>query len=296
MGEAANSMLTITEHARAKINLTLRVLGRRADGYHTLESLITFADVGDAVRFAPGEPPSVEMSGLYAGAITGSNLIDTALERLTSADPALVLGRIEVDKQLPIAAGIGGGSADAAAVLRAVRRANPAGKVNWEEIAASLGADVTVCLADRTSHVWGAGEKIRPVADLPSLDAVLVCPLGAAPIGKTRAVFSQLSLPLAEPVKTPAPLPPFPDRDALLAYIRAVGNDLAAPARAVMPVCAQADTALRDCDECVYVGLSGAGPTSFGIFTDGQHAAAAAEILRTRHPGWWIAATTLGDR
>jgi len=288
-------MLTITEHARAKINLTLRVLGRRADGYHTLESLIVFADVGDAVRFSPGDTPSVEMSGIYAGAIAGSNLIDTALERLTAADPALMLGRIEVDKQLPIAAGIGGGSADAAAVLRAVHRTNPAGKVNWEEVAAGLGADVTVCLADRTSYVWGAGEKIRPVAGLPPLDAVLVCPFGAAPIGKTRAVFSQLSLPPAEPVKEPAPLPPFPDRGALLAYMRKTGNDLSAPALAVMPVCAKADAALRSFDACLYVGLSGAGPTSFGIFADGQHAAAAAEALRARHPEWWVAATTLGD-
>lgn len=288
-------MLTITEHARAKINLTLRVLGRRADGYHTLESLIVFADVGDAVRFSPGDTPSVEMSGIYAGAIAGSNLIDTALERLTAADPALMLGRIEVEKQLPIAAGIGGGSADAAAVLRAVHRANPAGKVNWEEVAAGLGADVTVCLADRTSHVWGAGEKIRPVAGLPPLDAVLVCPFGAAPIGKTRAVFSQLSLPPAEPVKVPAPLPPFPDRDALLAYMRKTGNDLSVPALAVMPVCAKADAALRSFDGCLYVGLSGAGPTSFGIFADGQHAAAAAEALRAHHPEWWVAATTLGD-
>ncbi|HWK39807.1 MAG TPA: 4-(cytidine 5'-diphospho)-2-C-methyl-D-erythritol kinase, partial [Hyphomicrobium sp.] len=197
--------------------------------------------------------------------------------------------------QLPIAAGIGGGSADAAAVLRAVHRANPAGKVNWEEVAAGLGADVTVCLADRTSYVWGAGEKIRPVPGLPPLDAVLVCPFGAAPIGKTRAVFSQLSLPPAGPVKVPAPLPPFPDRGALLAYMRKTGNDLSAPALAVMPVCAQADAALRSFDQCLYVGLSGAGPTSFGIFADGQHAAAAAEALRVRHPEWWVAATTLGD-
>src|SRR5262249_17907931 len=157
-------------------NLTLRVLGRRADGYHLLESLIAFADVGDDVRFLPGAPPSVDVSGRYLGTITGRNLVDTTLQRLAEADPRLILGRVEIEKALPIPAGIGGGSADAAAVLRAVRAANPGSTLDWHAMAASLGADVSVCLVDRASLVWGVGERIEPVLGLPRLDAVLVCP------------------------------------------------------------------------------------------------------------------------
>lgn len=287
--------MIISERARAKINLTLRVLGRRADRYHALESLIVFADIGDDMRFHPGGAPAVQMHGRFAEAIAGDNLIDTALARLADADPGLVLGHFEVEKLLPIAAGIGGGSADAAAVLRAVRRANPMNAVAWDELAAQLGADVTVCLANRSSFVWGAGERIRPAQGLPPLHAVLVCPMGAAPMGKTRAVFGQLSLPEAGVAVDPAPLPPFAGADDLIAYMRAVGNDLSAPALAVMPVCAEAEAALKAAPDCLYVALSGAGPTSFGLFADAGRAQAAAAWLQARHPQWWVTAATLGD-
>jgi 4-diphosphocytidyl-2-C-methyl-D-erythritol kinase len=288
-------MSAIAERARAKINLTLRVLGRRADAYHVLESLIVFADVGDDVVFEPGGAPAVEMSGLYASAIAGSNLADTALQALAAADPILTLGRVSIDKRLPIAAGIGGGSADAAAVLRAVRRVNPANGVDWERLAASLGADVSVCLADRSSLVWGVGERVEPVEGLPRLHAVLVCPQSAAPFGKTRSVFKQLSLAEAVEETPPAPLPPFPDAAALIDYMRGVGNDLRRPAHAVLPDSAAAEAALSAQPDCLYVSLSGAGPTSFGIFPDAARAATAAEHMRAQHPDWWIVATTLGD-
>ena len=288
-------MAVINERARAKINLTLRVLGRRADGYHLLESLIAFADVADGVRFLPGAPPSVTVVGRYLGTITGRNLVDTTLQRLAEADPRLTLGSVEIDKALPIAAGIGGGSADAAAVLRAVRAANPKSSLDWPAIAASLGADVSVCLADRASFVWGVGERVEAVPGLPSLNAVLVCPLAAAPLEKTRTVFARLSAPAARDAARPPPLPPFPDAGALLAYMRATGNDLRSPAHSVLAVSALAEAALAALPGCLYVSLSGAGPTSLGIFADAAGAAAAAELLRARHPDWWIVATTLGD-
>jgi 4-diphosphocytidyl-2-C-methyl-D-erythritol kinase len=288
-------MSAIAERARAKINLTLRVLGRRADGYHLLESLIVFAGVGDVVTFEPGVPAAVEMSGPYADAIAGSNLVETALAALAAADPILTLGRVSVDKQLPIAAGIGGGSADAAAVLRAVRRINPANGVDWEKLAAALGADVSVCLADRSSRVWGVGEHVEPVEGLPRLDAVLVCPQSAAPFGKTKSVFGRLAVGKAKTAKPPEPLPPLSDARALVDYMRGVGNDLRTPAHAGLPDSAEAEAALSAEAECLYVSLSGAGPTSYGIFPDARSAAAAADGLRARHPQWWIAATTLGD-
>lgn len=288
-------MAPISERARAKINLTLRVLGRRADGYHLLESLIVFAGIGDDVRFLPGAPPTVVMSGPYVGALTGPNLIDTTLARLAAADPQLVLGGVEVDKSLPIAAGIGGGSADAAAVLRAVRRTNPSSAIDWSAVAASLGADVPVCLADRASFVWGIGEHIEAAPPLPRLSAVLVCPFAAAPLEKTRSVFKQLSAPPAVQPHEPAPLPAFPDASALVAYMRSVGNDLRAPAHAVMPLSAAAEAALAVLPDCLYVSLSGAGPTSYGIFADDEQARVAADRLSRQHPDWWIIATTLGD-
>ena len=288
-------MSAITERARAKINLTLRVLGRRADGYHLLESLIAFAGVGDGVTFEPGAARTVEMSGPYASAIAGSNLVDTALQSLAAADPILTLGRVTVDKQLPIAAGIGGGSADAAAVLRAVRRINPANGIDWGRLAATLGADVSVCLADRSSLVWGVGEHVETIEALPRLDVVLACPQSAAPFGKTKSVFAQLSVPKSKAERPPAPLPSFPDAAALIAYMRGVGNDLRAAAHAVLPDSAEAEAALSVQPDCLYVSLSGAGPTSYGIFPDAARASAAAEQLRTQQPGWWIVATTLGD-
>jgi 4-diphosphocytidyl-2-C-methyl-D-erythritol kinase len=235
------------------------------------------------------------MTGPYAAAIAGSNLVDTALDRITAADPQAILGRVEVEKQLPIAAGIGGGSADAAAVLRAVRRANPNSSIDWQSMAVSLGADVPVCLADRSSLVWGIGEHIEPVGKLPRLDAVLVCPLSASPFGKTKSVFKQLSLPEAAEAARPAPLPAFTGAASLVDYMRTIGNDLRAPAHAVLPDSAAAEAALSALPDCLYVSLSGAGPTSYGIFADTQRAVAAAEALRARHPNWWVVATTLGE-
>jgi len=288
-------MQPVVERARAKINLTLRVLGRRPDGYHLLESLIVFADVGDTVHFPPGAPAEVVMAGQYAGAIAGPNLIDRTLDRLAVADPALVLGRVEVEKKLPIAAGIGGGSADAAAVLRAVRTNNRERTVDWSGIAASLGADVPVCLADQSAFVWGVGEHIEPVTGLPRLNAVLVCPLATAPLEKTRSVFRQLSVPQISISAVPEALPPFADAGALIDYMRAVGNHLRAPAHAVLPSSAVAEAALALLPDCLYVGLSGAGPTSYGIFADAARADAAARHLSAEHPDWWIFSTTLGD-
>ena len=288
-------MSAISERARAKINLTLRVLGRRADGYHLLESLIVFASVGDVVTFEPGAPAAVEMAGPYAFAIAGRNLVDTALAALAAADPILTLGRVHVDKQLPIAAGIGGGSSDAAAVLRAVRRINPANGVDWDGLAAALGADVSVCLADRSSLVWGVGEHVEPVESLPRLDAVLVCPQSAAPFGKTKSVFGRVVVGEAWAASRPEPLPSFSGARALIDYLRGVGNDLRTPAHAVLPDSAAAEAALSAEADCLYGSLSGAGPTSFGLFPDAGSAAAAADRLRQRHPQWWIVATTLGD-
>jgi len=290
-------MSAITELARAKINLTLKVRGRRPDGYHEIESLIAFAaDLGDSVRLTPGPTTSLHVCGPFAAAITGKNLIESALARLADAEPRLVVGGLALDKRLPVAAGIGGGSADAAAVLRAVRRANPkpAERVDWAAIAAALGADVPVCLESRPALVWGKGEKVTAVPNLPRLRAVLVNPLADVPADKTARVFAKLNAPPAAPEQTAPSAPTLTDTAALLAYMSARGNDLMAAAIAAVPQIASVRSGLAACPGCQFVGLSGAGPTCFAIFETAAAASAAEDRLRAAHPRWWVAATALG--
>ncbi len=195
-------MTAIREIARAKVNLTLSVLGRRPDGYHEIESLVTFADFGDVVSLEPGPATSVTTRGPFAAAIDGPNLLDRALALLREAAPGLHLGAVTLEKNLPVAAGLGGGSADAAALLRAVRRANPelAGSVPWDAVAARLGADVPVCLAGRPALISGIGQTVQPLAhDLPAMAAVLVNP--RQPLA-TAAVYRALDAPPAPPHRT----------------------------------------------------------------------------------------------
>ena len=181
----------ITEVARAKVNLTLEVIGRRPDGYHELASLVAFADIGDKLTLDINRASDISISGPFAPTIAGENLIAVTLRRLLEAEPRLVLGHVHLDKQLPVAAGIGGGSADAAAVIRAVRRANPdlAASIDWTRIGAGLGADVPVCLESKTAWMTGVGEIVTPMRGWPALQAVLVNPMVPAPVDKTAQVF-----------------------------------------------------------------------------------------------------------
>src|SRR5262245_34650411 len=153
------------ECARAKINLTLSVLGRRPDGYHELESLVSFADVADTLTLRTGPDCRITVRGPFAADIEGPNLLERALALLRECDTGLRLGPVELEKNLPVAAGLGGGSADAAALLRAVRRANPerAEQVPWHEVAARLGADVPVCLLGKPALMRGIGDRIEPL-------------------------------------------------------------------------------------------------------------------------------------
>ncbi len=291
-------MPAITEIARAKVNLTLKVRGRRPDGYHELESLVVFAaDLGDIVRLVPGEETGCSVRGPFASSIEGDNLIETTLQRLAERAPELTLGEVTLEKCLPVAAGIGGGSADAAALLRTVRFANGSQSlsIDWAGIAASLGADVPVCFLNRAAFVTGMGETVEAVPDLPRLNAVLVNPLTPVPLGKTRRVFARLSAPAVsvkdEPVKPPGP---FPNAPALAAYMAAEGNDLMSAAMEIEPSIGEVHAALAAVPSCKFAGLSGAGPTCYGIFATAADAAAACEALRAANPRWWIAATTLG--
>jgi 4-diphosphocytidyl-2-C-methyl-D-erythritol kinase len=286
-------MTTIRELARAKVNLTLAVRGRRADGYHELETLVTFADVGDVLTVTPGDGDTLAVSGPFAPSIVGENLLTRAIALVRKADPGLRIGAVHLEKHLPVAAGLGGGSADAAALLRALLRANKrerADSVPWMEIAARLGADVPMCLGARPAMARGRGERLDPVERLPALHAVLVNP--GMPLA-TPAVFAALGC-SKPPPPAPTQAPPgFADLPALLDRMRTAGNDLEAPAVALLPAIGEVKERLRSRPDCRYAAMSGSGPTCFGIFSSAESARRAAVAIAAANPDWWVAPTRL---
>jgi 4-diphosphocytidyl-2-C-methyl-D-erythritol kinase len=281
-----NATMPVRELARAKINLTLAVLGRRPDGYHAIESLVTFADVHDTVMLDPAADAGVSVTGPFARSIAGENLLVRALARLRDSDARLGLGSVHLDKQLPVAAGLGGGSADAAALLRAVRRANTerAAGVPWLEIAAQLGADVPVCLDSRPALMWGAGDKIAPVKHLAQAHAVLVNPGLPLP---TADVFRALEAGLAPAARQP-PTPELPRLQNLIDYMRMRGNDLERPATRLLAVIREVREALEAQPECLLAAMTGSGPTCFGLFAGEEQANRAAAQIAAAQPGWWV--------
>ena len=282
----------MTEPAPAKLNLTLEILGRRADGYHDLSSLVAFAACGDTLSVTPAKSFSLTVGGPFAAAIDGDNLVTEAIARAMALAPHLVVGAFHLGKRLPIAAGLGGGSSDAAAAIRLLRRLNPTleGSIDWNGIARSLGADVPVCLTARAAHIGGIGERVTPLKALPQLWAVLANP--GVPLS-TAAVFRELA---AAPVtQTVALDPPGELRDAaqLIAYVAASRNDLEAAALRLCPTVADVLAALAALPGVALTRMSGSGPTCFGLFqTDGDAAAAAARLTQ-QHPTWWVSAAQL---
>lgn len=292
-------MTSIREFAPAKINLTLEVLGRRRDGFHELASLVAFADVGDVVAFQPGGPPSVTIDGPMAADLAGhDNILDDGLRALREENPQLDLGAVHLEKHLPVAAGIGGGSADAGALLRAVRRGNDNSwglSTDWQMIASSLGADVPVCFVNRPSWVTGFGQEVREIeGGVPQLAAVLVNPMAEVPRDKTARVFRALGAPPLLQLVAERQPPAFVDRQALLDFLRASGNHLAASAQTVVPEIADVMRVLGAMPGVEHAAVSGAGPTCFGIFPDRDAAEVAREQIVARHPIWWAVAVTLG--
>jgi 4-diphosphocytidyl-2-C-methyl-D-erythritol kinase len=287
-------MMSISERAFAKVNLSLKVLGQRLDGHHEIESLVVFAANSDRITLEPAAHPSVEVTGPFAMALAGENLISMALARLQQIEPRLTLGRVTLEKNLPVAAGLGGGSADAAAVLRAVRKANPqfATALDWRAIAVRLGADVAVCLVSRPAFMWGIGDKVRLLDRFPQLPAVLVNPrrplLTARVFKALRAGVAPMSL---EP---PEIVGPFTTAKDLIAHLARQGNDLERPATQLLPVIADIKSTLSGRPGCVVARLSGSGPTCYGIFDAGEAASEAAALIASAHPDWWVQATRFG--
>jgi 4-diphosphocytidyl-2-C-methyl-D-erythritol kinase len=282
--------------APAKINLTLRVIGRRADGYHELESLVAFAGSCDWLGFEPSAGLELEVFGPYAreAGPVDRNLVLRAAHALGARIPGLASGRFRLFKRLPAAAGIGGGSADAAAALRLL--ASQAGlSIDDPRLRASAretGADVLVCLCPRARMMRGIGDQLGPVLPLPKIFALLVNPRVEAP---TPRVFAALGLAPGSNLESSArsSFAPGTDAAAVLKSLSQSGNDLECAAIRVAPAIAIVLERLSQVPGAKLTRMSGSGATCFALFSDRRSAAAARRIIAADHPDWWVEATSL---
>ncbi|SOD96094.1 4-(cytidine 5'-diphospho)-2-C-methyl-D-erythritol kinase [Caenispirillum bisanense] len=288
-------MTVVVVEAPAKVNLSLHVVGRRDDGYHLLDSLIAFAGVGDTLTAAPAEDLALHVDGPFAEALAAAlpagaeNIVLKAARRLAEAAGIAPRARLTLTKRLPVAAGIGGGSADAAAALLALCRlwdvAPP--REDLMALALGLGADVPVCLQGRAANVSGVGEGIIDAPTLPPAWLVLVNPLVAVSTPEVfrarRGRFNQAA-PLTE---APA------DAAALAEALRARANDLTKAAVTLAPEIGTVLVDIGALPGCLLARMSGSGATCFGLFAAEAEARAAAAALAQTRPEWWSAAAPL---
>lgn len=282
--------------APAKINLTLRVLGRQADGYHRLDSFVAFADIGDRLTLAAASATALHTTGPFADALdteAGSNLVLQALDILERTSGRPLPTQMTLQKNLPVAAGLGGGSADAAAALRGLNALYRLGfsADDLAALAASLGADVPVCLASAPAQMRGIGHELTRLPDLPALDVVLVNPRRALPTGP---VFQALQSDVCPDEALLSSMPPsFADAAAVLAYCADIGNDLQGPASGLVSEIDACIDALQRCGAS-HAAMSGSGATCFGLVPAGQGAALADAYLRARPQDWTAAGRLIG--
>jgi 4-diphosphocytidyl-2-C-methyl-D-erythritol kinase len=278
---------SIAAFAPAKVNLTLRITGRRADGYHLLDSLVVFAGIGDRLTVASAPALSLTVTGRFGSDLAGEgdNLVLRAARRLAAAAGIDARGALTLEKNLPVASGIGGGSSDAAAALRLLARFWDVSlpETVMDRLALELGADVPVCLVRRPARMAGIGETLSPVPALPDFGMVLVNPGVACP---TAAIFraraaAGASFSCADAV----PREGWSAAHSLAGALAASGNDLEAPARTVAPVIASVLDAITGQPDCLLARMSGSGATCFGLFPNAAAAERAAD--RIAGEGWW---------
>lgn len=269
--------------APAKVNLTLQVTGRRSDGYHLLDSLVAFADVGDTITLSKSDRPRLDITGAQAGSLNADkdNLVVQALALFDDTFDA------SLEKNLPVASGIGGGSSDAAAALRGAAQLSGRALPDDQSILA-LGADVPVCVTARPARMQGIGEQLTPLA-LPPLPAVLVNPRVQV---STKAVFSAGSFGRHDCKAPPAD----PSATDLIAWLRTQGNDLQEPALDLAPEIGLVLQALEHRTGCRLARMSGSGATCFGLFDTGENAVRAATDLIREHAQWWVQSCWIGDQ
>jgi 4-diphosphocytidyl-2-C-methyl-D-erythritol kinase len=294
-------MPALTDEARAKVNLTLRVNGRRGDGFHDLESVVAFCDCADTLTLTTGPELNLTTTGPRAGdcGVASDNLVLKTARLLGERVDDLEAGEFMLDKVLPVAAGIGGGSADAAAALRLLARAN---KLELDdprliEVARLTGADVPVCLSSRACVMTGVGETLLPLS-LPKMPCVLVNP--CVPVA-TKDVFASLGLRHGELLVGATDVilhdPIWPEAgasiDAWIKVLAGIGNDLEKPAMRIQPVIGEVLAVLGQASGARLARMSGSGATCFAIFNDDADAQRAAETIRREHPQWWVHAGAL---
>lgn len=287
--------MRLTGLAPAKVNLFLHVGPVEAYGYHPLVSLVAFADVGDVVTVEPADRLSLEVTGPFGAALGqgGDNLILTALRALGQAggvgQPGL---RVALDKRLPIAAGLGGGSSDAGTALKLANQALGLGfdERGLEDIARIVGADGPMCLRARTAWAEGHGDVLTDAPRMPTLHAVLVNPGVPSPTGAVYRAYD------TAPRQADRPAPPTAwTTDAVIDWLAGCRNDLEAPAISLAPDIAGALAKMRTCEGVRLTRMSGSGATVFGLFETADAAMQAADTIRAHHGYWWVEACVLGN-
>lgn len=285
----------VEEFAPAKVNLCLHVTGRREDGYHLLDSLVVFAAVGDSLHLTRANSHFLEITGPFGRSLEpeDDNLVFRAAEKLGDLAPSAA---ISLHKALPVAAGIGGGSADAAAALRgllALSGKTAADVSDLDDIALELGADVPACLRSTALRMTGIGEKISTISPFPDVPAVLINPGVPVPTGP---IFKALNLKQSDEGGAglgALPHPGFASQTELVAWLQDQRNDLQGPAIALVPQVGEVLNALKTSEDCRLARMSGSGATCFGLFETSHHAEAFAAKLNAQKPDWWVVSTVL---
>lgn len=285
-----------TEKACAKVNLYLQIVGRRPDGYHLIDSLFVFLGIGDELTISDAPKLTLEIDGPFASHLGGNsgNLVMTAAERLARIGGVERGAALRLTKNLPVAAGLGGGSSDAAAALRGLRAHWGLALTDSEltSMALDLGADVPACVVQSSALVSGVGEIVRPIAGLPEFWMVLVNPGVELSTAQVFAAYKDSG----RAFSVPAPLGAMPDRlEGVVDALAARGNDLELAACGLAPAIAEVLTELQDFGDSLIARMSGSGATCFALFATKAAAEKAATELAGRHPDWWVASTQLNS-
>ncbi|MCI4662748.1 MAG: 4-(cytidine 5'-diphospho)-2-C-methyl-D-erythritol kinase [Neomegalonema sp.] len=289
LGSRKAAASPVREFARAKVNLFLHILGQRPDGLHRLESLAVFPRIGDTLEFEPGTHISLSIDGPFAGQLSADsdNLVLRAAGLLSErhSDRALAGAAMRLTKRLPIASGIGGGSADAAAALRGLMRLwrLDIAPRDLAQLARRLGADVPVCLDDKPQFMGGIGEELVPAPPLPSMAILLVNPGIAVSTPSVFQALTRKQWPAADPMPVGA------DLAALVGWLSSQRNDLQEPACTLCPPIRKALSALEALDGQLLTRMSGSGASCFALFESLEDAQEGARRIALAHPQWWQA-------